>query len=132
MLKILKFLKRIKIRAAIVFFAGVICGGLVWAFSIPVTGFREPFDAPPLYYIATIFVSGVIATLPGPRYWWLAVIGIYLGERFYGLIFMPELRDYFLFGLIMNIVIPTWLPSFFGALTVRYLLRRKIKEKTSQ
>lgn len=110
-------------KAALVFSIGVGCGVLVWALSVPITGFEEPFDAPSLYYIASMFFAGVIATIPGPKYWWLAVIGIYLGERFYGLFFLPQGASYFLFAFVMNLIVPTWLPSTIGALITCYLGR---------
>jgi hypothetical protein len=61
-------------------------------------------------------VAGVLSALPAPRYWWMAVIGIYLGERLYAFIMLPETRAWILFGLIMNIVTLTWVPATIGGL----------------
>jgi len=112
-------------KAKLVLFSGMGCGALVWALSIPITGFREPFDSPSLYYMISMLLAGIIATLPSPKYWWLAVIGIYLGERFYALIFLPETRGFFLLGLILNLLFLTWVPSMVGALITKFLLRQR-------
>jgi len=111
-----------------VFLAGLASGSVVWALSIPITGFREPFDSPGPYYVIAMFVAGVLAALPAPRYWWMAVIGTYLGERLYAFIMLPETRAWILFGLIMNIVTLTWVPATIGGLCTftgsRWLAKR--------
>ena len=61
-----------------------------------------------------MLLSGVTAALVAPRYWWLAVIGIFLGERFYAFAMLPETRDWLLFGLVINVIVPTWLPAAVG------------------
>ena len=109
--------------------AGLACGAGVWALSVPITGMREPFDSPGPYYIVAIFLAGVLAALPAPRHWWAAVVAIFVGERLYAFAMLPETRDWLLFGIIMNLVIPTWLPALVGALITylvdRYLDRRR-------
>ena len=103
--------------------AGLACGAGVWALSVPITGMREPFDSPGPYYIVAMFGAGVLAALPAPRYWWAAVVAIVLGEHLYAFVMLPETRAWLLFGIIMNLVIPTWLPAFAGAL-ITYLVDR--------
>ena len=103
--------------------AGLVCGALVWALSVPITGLREPFDAAGYYYFAAMFIAGLLAALPAPRYWWVAVIGIFLGERFYAFAMLPETRAWLAFGFVMNLFMLTWLPSAFGALSV-YVVSR--------
>ncbi len=109
--------------------AGLACGAGVWALSVPITGMREPFDSPGPYYIVATFVAGVLAALPAPRYWWAAVAGIFLGERLYAFVMLPETRDWLLFGIIMGLAMLTWLPALLGALTTylvdRFLIRRR-------
>jgi hypothetical protein len=97
--------------------AGLICGAAVWALSVPLAGAREAFDAPG-YYLPAMLVAGIVAAWPAPRYWWLAVIGIFLGERLYAYAMLPETRDWLLFGLLINLLLPTWLPAALGALGV--------------
>jgi hypothetical protein len=65
-----------------------------------------------------MFVAGVMAALPAPRYWWLAVIAIFAGERLYAVVMLPETRSWFLFGLVINALMPTWWPAALGALGV--------------
>ncbi len=109
--------------------AGLACGAGVWALSVRITGMREPFDSPGPYYIVAIFVAGILAALPAPRYWWAAVVGIFLGEHLYAFVMLPETRDWQLFGIIMGLAILTWLPALLGALTTylvdRFIIRRR-------
>jgi hypothetical protein len=105
-------------KARRAFIVGVLCGAAVWALSIPVTGAREPFDSPTMYYPAAMFCAGVVAALPAPGYWWAAVIGIFLGERLYAFAMLPETRPWLLFGIIVNALLPTWLPAALGAFGV--------------
>ena len=64
-----------------VLLAGLVCGAIVWGLSVPLTGMREPFDSPSYYYMVAMFIAGLVAALPAPRYWWAAVVGIFLGEN---------------------------------------------------
>jgi len=98
--------------------AGILGGLAVWALSVPLTGMREPFDAPGLYYPLAMFLCGIGAALPAPRYWWLAVIGIFLGERLYAYLLLPDTRVWLLFSVLINVLVPTWLPAAAGALGV--------------
>ena len=98
--------------------AGLACGATVRAVSPWVTGVREPFDSETLYYPIAIFSAGVIASGFGPRHWWLSIPAVFLGEHLYALVAYPDLRPWFLFGLLVNFVIPTWWPAALGALLV--------------
>ena len=106
-----------------VLLTGLACGAIVWSLSVPFTGMREPFDSPGYYYITAIFIAGILATLPAPRYWWAAVVGVYLGERIYAFAMLPETRAWLAFGIVMNLLTLTWLPSTLGALIV-YIVHR--------
>lgn len=97
---------------------GLGCGALVWALSIPLAGVREPFDSDGLYYPAAMFLSGVVTATFSPRHWWLAVIAIFIGERIYAFVMLPETRDWLLFGIVVNALIPTWLAAALGAVAV--------------
>lgn len=109
--------------------AGSFCGAAVWGLSIAVTGVREPFDSNTLYYPAAMFLSGILASSFSPRHWWLAVIGIFAGERLYAFVMLPETRDWLLFGIVVNALVPTWLPAALGAIGVfitdRWLAKRR-------
>lgn len=101
-----------------VFFAGLACGALVWGLSVPITGMREPFDSPSHYYMVAMYIAGIIAALPAPRYWWAAVVGIFVGEKLYAFFMLPETRPWLLFGIYMGLLTLIWLPAALGALTV--------------
>ena len=101
-----------------VLLAGLASGAIVWALSVPLTGMREPFDSPTPYYMLAMFIAGILAALPAPRYWWLGVVAIFLGERAYAFVMLPETRDWLLFGIVINMLMLTWLPATIGALLV--------------
>lgn len=84
--------------------AGLVCGALVWALCVPITGLREPFDWAGYYDIAAMFIAGLLAALPVPRYRWVAVIGIFLGERFHAFAMLPETRAWLAFGFVIESV----------------------------
>ncbi len=106
-----------------VLLAGIACGAIVWGLSVPFTGMREPFDSPGYYYMVAMFIAGILAALPAPRYWWVAVVGIFLGEKIYAFVMLPETRDWLLFGIYVGLLTFIWLPSALGALIV-YIVDR--------
>ncbi len=106
-----------------VFLAGIACGAIVWGLSVPLTGMREPFDSPSYYYPVAMFMAGILAALPAPRYWWVAVVGIFSGERIYMFVMMPENRAWLLFSIYMGLLTLTWLPPALGAVIV-YIVNR--------
>jgi len=97
---------------------GLILGAAVSGLSLPLTGQREAFDASPAYYLSAAFIAGALATLPAPRFWWLAVFAVFLGEHIYYAAAYPDMRPWFLFGLIINAILPTWWSAAAGALLV--------------
>lgn len=110
-------------KIALVAVAGLILGALVWAISVPLTGQREPFDGSMLYYALSTFAAGALSAGLSPKHWWLALLGVYLGQHVYAFVAYPDTRAWFLFGLIVNALIPTWLFAAAGALMV-YLISR--------
>ncbi len=106
-----------------VLLAGIACSAIVWGLSVPLTGMREPFDSPTYYYVVAMFIAGILAALPAPRYWWVAVVGIISGERIYMFVMMPENRGWLLFSIYMGLLTLTWLPSALGAVIV-YIVDR--------
>ncbi len=60
---------------------GAICGAVIWGASPVLTGQLEPWDAPGLYYVGGVVVSGVIVgALAPPRSLWLGPLAIGLGQ----------------------------------------------------
>ncbi len=114
-----------------VLLAGIACSAIVWGLSVPLTGMREPFDSPTYYYVVAMFVSGILATLPAPRYWWVAVVGIFLGERIYMFVMLPENRGWLLFSIYMGLLTLTWLPSALGAVIVYIVYRVRTRRSRS-
>lgn len=98
--------------------AGIVCGALVWAMSIPITGAREPFDSPSAYYKVAMFFAGIVSSVPAPRFWLLSLIGVILGQHIYSFLFLPETRGWVLFGLTMNLALLLWVPAAIGAFAV--------------
>jgi hypothetical protein len=115
-------------KAWLVLAAGLLCGAVVWWLSVPLTGVREPFDSASLYYLVAMFLAGVFATLPAPRYWWMAILGIFLGERLYAFLLLPETRSWLLFGIVINVLILSWLPAALGAVSV-YFVYHQFKKR---
>ncbi len=111
--------------------AGLACGAIVWGLSVPLTGMREPFDSPTYYYAVAMFVAGIVAALPAPRYWWVAVVGIFSGERIYMFVMMPENRAWLLFSIYMGLLTLTWLPPALGAVIV-YIVNRVRTRRSRQ
>ncbi len=65
-----------------------------------------------------MLLAGILAALPAPRYWWLAVVGVFVGERAYAFAMLPETRPWTLVGIILNFAMVSWLPSAIGAFVV--------------
>lgn len=106
---------------------GLLLGAAVSGLSLPLTGQREAFDASPAYYLTAAFLAGALATLPAPRFWWLAVLAVFLGEHAWYAAVYPDMRLWLLFGLLVNAIVPTWWPAAVGALLV-YLGARVVKQ----
>ena len=117
-------------RPLAVFGVGLTLGASIWAVSVSLTGVREPFDGPLLYYGTATFAAGALATLPSARHWWLAVPSVYLGEHLYAFAAYPDTRDWFLFGLFVNALVPTWFFTAAGAL-VASLAARRLRRRRS-
>lgn len=110
--------------------AGLVLGALVWVISVPLTGQREPFDGPILYYAVSTFFAGALSAWPSPRHWWIALLSVYLGQHLYAFLAYPDTRAWFLFGLFVNALIPTWLFAAAGAL-LTYLVSRCLAKRWS-
>lgn len=106
---------------------GLLLGAAVSGLSLPLTGQREAFDAGPAWYLTATFLAGALATLPAPRFWWLAVFAVFLGEHAWYAAAYPDMRPWVLFGLVINAIVPTWWPAAVGALLV-YLGARVVKQ----
>ena len=106
-----------------VLLAGIAGGAAVWRLSIPITGMREPFDSPTIYYWVAVFIAGILGALAAPRYWWAAVFGVFFGEQTYVLVMLPENRLWLLFGIFMHVLTLNWVPPAIGGFLVYIVYR---------
>lgn len=112
------------LRPISVIIAGLVLGALIWAFSVRITGTIEPFDGSMLYYAMATFAAGAASAIPSPRHEWLALRLVYLGQQPYAFAAYPDTRAWFLFGLVVNALVPTWLCTAAGAYTTYLIARR--------
>lgn len=111
-----------------VIIVGLVCGCIIWAMSVSVTGKVEAFDTLG-YYIPCMLFAGAVSTIFGPKYWFTAVISIFMGERLYIALLPSDIGGLGMafYSGVMGIFILTWLPAMVGALFVVYLTRMVTK-----
>lgn len=91
-------------RAALVFAVGVLLGVAVWWASPTFTGHDEPWDADGRYYVGTLFAAGFAATLFLPKAFWVAPIGVYVGQLLFGLyLYEPEGTSLWPLGMVLAV-----------------------------
>jgi hypothetical protein len=123
--------------ALAVFAVGALFGAAIWWTSPVITGQAEPWHADGQYYFWALFVAGFAATCFLPRAFWLAPLGVVVGQLLYGWYLELLVND--LHGwLVTGIVVVYSGVALAGALTgailswilrlpvgvVRYLLKR--------
>lgn len=59
-------------------------GATVWALSPALTGRKEPWDASLLTYLLSMLAGGCVLAAICPRFFFVPVAGIYLGQIAYG------------------------------------------------
>ena len=124
---ILRFLMLVLMLAPA--FAGFAVGWSIWAFSKAVTGAVEPWDASGSYYWWCLAAGGFLCALVCPRCWFLAPLGIYVGQIAYmETIYGPSLRpgDPVFLPAFIAVAVFGMLPALVGAVLafVVYLLVR--------
>ena len=62
---------------------------VVWALSPWLTGYKEPWDAPGLYYYVALLVAGVVSGFIAAKPLWAHYVGSVFGQFLYGLLFLP-------------------------------------------
>ena len=79
------------IRAVGVLSIGTLLGMAIWWTSPVITGHTEPWDVEGRYYLGALAVAGFVASLALPKAFWVAPIGVVVGQLLYGLYFLePE------------------------------------------
>lgn len=61
----------------------------VWALSPWVTGYKEPWDAPGVYYYVALLMAGTVSGLIKAKSIWAHYVGSIFGQFLYGLLFLP-------------------------------------------
>jgi hypothetical protein len=110
----------LKSRAWLGFVAGLLLGALIWWASPLVTGEQEPWDAPLGYYVYALVVAGFTAAWIWPSRFWLAALGVYVGQCVYALVFLPG-GPLWMVGLVSGLVFSLF--ALLGA-TIAFVLSR--------
>jgi hypothetical protein len=59
---------------------GLALGAGIWVLSASITGYREPWDSPGMYYAAALFGAGVIGGFLVPGHWGEVAVGVFTGQ----------------------------------------------------
>ncbi len=59
---------------------GLALGAGIWVLSASITGHREPWDSPGIYYAAALLGSGVIGGFLVPGHWAEVAVGVFAGQ----------------------------------------------------
>jgi len=114
-----------------VFLIGVAFGALTWMASPPLTGFREPWDAPSRYYVVCLIGSGIVLGALAPRRFWLGALGLLMGQILvFGAYALLPPQELWLLGLVALVVYSVLglggaLAGAVGATVLGWLRRRR-------
>jgi hypothetical protein len=88
----------------VVFTVGLLLGMAIWWTSPALTGKPEPWDAEGRYYLGALFVAGAFATVFLPKAFWLAPIGVYVGQLLFCLyVYDPEGASLWPLGMVLAV-----------------------------
>jgi hypothetical protein len=59
---------------------GLALGAGIWVLSGSITGYREPWDSPGMYYGAALLSAGVIGGFLVPGHWAEVAVGVFAGQ----------------------------------------------------
>jgi len=108
-------------RAIVVFAVSLLLGMAIWWASPLCTGHDEPWDAGGRYYVGSLFVAGFVASFFLPKAFWVAPIGLYMGQLLFGLyLYEPEGATLWPFGMVLAIIY--CLAALAGALACAVLM----------
>ncbi len=106
-------------RALICLMVGLLAGAAIWWISPHFTGEIEAWDDKS-FYTTSLFLAGIIASLPSPPHFKMATLGIYVGQFLYMFLFLP-LGPLWIIG--MMIAIGPLMLSLSGGIIVYKLYR---------
>ncbi|NNE91579.1 MAG: hypothetical protein HKN23_08025 [Verrucomicrobiales bacterium] len=69
-----------RLQIFLVCFISIGIGWAIWHFSPAIAGAAEPWDASNPYFPTALFLAGLVSAIPGPRFFWIAPIGLYVGQ----------------------------------------------------
>jgi len=92
------------LRAFVVFAVGLLSGMVIWWTSPMFTEFPEPWDAGFKYYGGALFAAGFVAAVFLPKAFWVAPIGVYVGQLVYCLyVYEPEGVSLWPLGMVLAV-----------------------------
>ncbi len=92
-----------KQRAAMTVLVSVIASASIWALSPLLIGLREPWDTDGNFYVAALFVAGVLAGTVSPKPLWAHYVGALIGQTGFELIVL-HVGPLFLLGVVFLLV----------------------------
>jgi hypothetical protein len=91
--------------AGVVLSVALLLGMAIWWTSPLFTGHEEPWDAQGRYYVWALFVAGFAATVFRPKAFWLAPVGVCIGQLVYCRYFFETEGDaLWLLGMVLIVV----------------------------
>jgi len=88
-----------KHRAGMTVLVSAIASASIWALSPFLIGLREPWDTDGNFYVAALFVAGLVAGTVSPKPLWAHYVGVLIGQIGYELTIL-HVGPLFLLGVV--------------------------------
>jgi hypothetical protein len=88
-----------KHRAGMTVLVSAIASASIWALSPFLIGLREPWDTASNFYVAALFVAGLVAGTISPKPLWAHYVGVLIGQIGYELTIL-HVGPLFLLGVV--------------------------------
>jgi len=88
-----------KHRAGMTVLVSAIASASIWALSPFLIGLREPWDTASNFYVAALFVAGLVAGTLSPKPLWAHYVGVLIGQIGYELTIL-HVGPLFLLGVV--------------------------------
>ena len=88
-----------KHRAGMTVLVSAIASASIWALSPFLIGLREPWDTDGNFYVAALFVAGLVAGTISPKPLWAHYVGVLIGQIGYELTIL-HVGPLFLLGVV--------------------------------
>ena len=103
------------LRACAVFGMGTVCGMTVWWMSPLITGHEEPWQDEEYFYLGSLAIAGLVATLLLAKAFWVAPFGVLAGQLVYG-IYLHDPSDPLFWPLVTVTLLVYSSAALFGAI----------------